>query len=267
MRPIAQQWTNPIVSSIRVCAYKETIMTAQILHFFKRNHIEISDIKYILREDNKTCLYLTDGRTVRTYITVKDFFEILESYDFLSINKGTVVCRAQISHIENGCYHMLDGRQLEGRRRTMAAHRRMNDYIQGKGHPSHSANEIIERFSILNNLPVAFCVIEMIFNENGSGIDFIFRYCNHEMEVVEGKTMNEMLNHSFCHVFPNADHKWIAAYTEVAVNGGVKHLRDFSPEIGKDLFIKCFQPLEGFCACLLIPMEDLTKNSVPAALK
>ena len=35
----------------------------------------------------------------------------------------------------------------------------------------------------------------------GHGVDFIFRYCNKEMAVVEGVPVEEMLNRSFYEVF------------------------------------------------------------------
>ena len=37
------------------------------------------------------------------------------------------------------------------------------------------------------------------------GVDFVFRYCNDEMAVVEGIPVSEMLNHSFYEVFENGD--------------------------------------------------------------
>lgn len=58
-------------------------------------------------------------------------------------------------------------------------------------------------------MPLAFCVIELVFNEDGRGVDFIFRYCNAEMEKVEGVPVEEMLNRSFYEVFRNGDKKWL----------------------------------------------------------
>lgn len=62
-------------------------------------------------------------------------------------------------------------------------------------------------------MPLAFCVIELVFNEDGCGVDFIFRYCNAEMATVEGVPVEEMLNRSFYKVFPNGDKKWLVSYT------------------------------------------------------
>lgn len=105
----------------------------------------------------------------------------------------------------------------------------------------------------MDEMPLAYCVIELVFDEDGHGVDFIFRYCNKEMAVVEGVPVEEMLNRSFYEVFRNGDRKWLVSYADVALNG-TKHTRkDFSPEIGKDLTIYCYQPEPGFCACVLLP--------------
>ncbi|CCO04661.1 hypothetical protein predicted by Glimmer/Critica [Ruminococcus bicirculans (ex Wegman et al. 2014)] len=51
-----------------------------------------------------------------------------------------------------------------------------------------------------------------------------------------------MLNRSFYEVFRNGDRKWLVSYADVALNGTKHTLKDFSPEIGKDLTIYCYQP-------------------------
>lgn len=105
----------------------------------------------------------------------------------------------------------------------------------------------------MDEMPLAYCVIELVFYEDGHGVDFIFRYCNKEMAVVEGVHVEEMLNRSFYEVFRNGDRKWLVSYADVALNGTKHTLKDFSPEIRKDLTIYCYQPEPGFCACVLLP--------------
>lgn len=92
-----------------------------------------------------------------------------------------------------------------------------------------------EKCSIMDEMPLAYCVIELVFDEDGHGVDFIFCYCNKEMTVVEGVPVEEMLNRSFYEVFHNGDRKWLVSYADVALNGTKHTLRDFSPEIGKIL--------------------------------
>ena len=111
----------------------------------------------------------------------------------------------------------------------------------------------LEKCSILSDMPVAYCVIELVFDENGHGVDFVFRYCNKHMEAVEGIPVEEMLNRSFYEVFKNGDRKWLISYADVALNGVQRTLYDYSPEINRNLTIYCYQPEPGYCACVLVP--------------
>lgn len=241
-------------------------MDDKIQRFLTRNGIQAEAIKYMTREDGKTCIHLLSGQVIRTYIPTKTILEQLPQEDFLNISKGVVVALSQIDYIDKFTYHMKDGTTLEGRHRTPAVHKRLNRQLyslQAEVAPQNMSYGL----SLLDNMPIAFCVIELVINPNGIGMDFIFRYCNKQMEVVEGKKISEMLNLSFFKVFPNADKKWLVAYTDVAINGGIRHILDYSPEIGKDLYVSCFQPKEGYCACALIPADELTHTSFAAASK
>lgn len=169
----------------------------------------------------------------------------------MSISKGIVVCRSHIVNISNnGVYTMSDGRTFQGRKRDMSSHRRLRTEI-GLTNTKHRPLSMLEKCSLLDNMPLAFCVIELVFNEDGCGVDFIFRYCNAEMATVEGVPVEEMLNRSFYKVFPNGDKKWLVSYADVALNGTKHTLHDYSPEIDKNLIIHCYQPEPGYCACVL----------------
>lgn len=115
---------------------------------------------------------------------------------------------------------------------------------------------LLEKCSLLDDMPLAFCVIELVFNESGHGVDFIFRYCNAEMATIEGVPVEEMLNRSFYEVFPNGDKKWLVSYADVALNGTRHTLHDYSPEVDKYLTIHCYQPEPGYCACVLQAIDS-----------
>lgn len=179
------------------------------------------------------------------------FYLLCRRRIFLSISKGIVVCRSHIVNISNdGVYTMSDGRTFQGRKRDMSSHRRLRAEIE-LTNTKHRPLSMLEKCSLLDNMPLAFCVIELVFNEDGCGVDFIFRYCNAEMATVEGVPVEEMLNRSFYRVFPNGDKKWLVSYADVALNGTKHTLHDYSPEIDKNLIIHCYQPEPGYCACVL----------------
>ena len=89
---------------------------------------------------------------------------------------------------------------------------------------------------ILSPLSVRYCVIKLVFDADGHGVDFVFRYFNKHMEVVDGIPVEEMLNRSFYEVFKNGDRKWLISYADAALNWVQRTLRDYSPEIDKNLY-------------------------------
>ena len=219
--------------------------------YFKKHGLCAENILYIYRKDRKTVIQRSDGEAFALFIPVQSVLSALPESEFLSISKGTVVCRSHIVNIsDDGIYTMSDGRTFQGRKRGMSSHRRLRTEIglaKTKPHPL----SMLEKCSLLDDMPLAFCVIELVFNQDGHGMDFIFRYCNAEMANVEGIPVEEMLDRSFYEIFRNGDKKWLVAYADVALNGTKHTLHDYSPEIDKYLTIHCYQPEPGYCACVL----------------
>ena len=219
--------------------------------WFQKHGLCAENILYIYRKDRKTVIRRTDGEEFALFVPVHSVLSALPESEFLNISKGTVVCRSQIVNISNdGVYTMSDGRTFQGRKRGMSSHRRLSAEI-GLAETKPRSLKMLEKCSLLDDMPLAFCVIELVFNKDGNGVDIIFRYCNAEMANVEGVPVEELLNRSFYKVFPNGDKKWLVAYADVALNGTKRTLRDYSPEIDKELTIHCYQPEPGYCACVL----------------
>ena len=234
-------------------------MRYNVLHFFERKNIDISNILYLTRQNPLTKITFFDGKEILTAIPVKEIAIYLPDEEFVNITKGILLRKSQIVNIsDDGLYTMTDGSVFQGRKRNISQHKQLRQALglskeQDKKTEKMIPLELLEKCSILNDMPLAFCVIELVFDANGRGVDFVFRYCNEEMAVVEGIPVSEMLNNSFYKVFENGDKKWLVTYADVALNGTKVILHDYSPEIGKDLTIYCFQPHPGYCACILIP--------------
>ena len=234
-------------------------MRYNVLHFFERKNIDISNILYLTRQNPLTKITFFDGKEILTAIPVKEIAIYLPDEEFVNITKGVLLRKSQIVNIsDDGLYTMTDGSVFQGRKRNISQHKQLRQALGLSKEQDAKAEkmipfELLEKCSILNDMPLAFCVIELVFDANGRGVDFVFRYCNEEMAVVEGIPVSEMLNNSFYEVFKNGDKKWLVTYADVALNGTKVILHDYSPEIGKDLSIYCFQPHPGYCACILIP--------------
>lgn len=232
----------------------EPCMEERVMRIFRRNRFEMSDIKYITHTNQRTYIALLDGRNIMTTVPLKTFFAQLDPDDFWNIQKGVVVSARHTADIDDsGVYTMVDGRQFQGRSRNPAEHKRRRRLLRGGSGSEKSTLTLLEQCTLMEDAPVAFSVIEMRFSEDGRGIDFIFRFCNPGMEELTGVPIGKMVDRSFYEVFPGGDKKWIVPYADVAINGTKRIIRDaYSPEVDKNLTIRCFQPKPGFVACILV---------------
>lgn len=234
-------------------------MNYNVPRYFERKKIKDSDIMYLTRQNPHTIITLLNGEKLTTSIPVKEIALYLPTGDYLNITKGIILRKDQIVNIsDEGLYTMTDGCIFQGRKRNVSQHKQVRKslnlpHAMQDDTDCHIPLNLLEKCSLLDKMPLAFCIIELVFDECGHGVDFIFRYCNAEMAVVEGVPVSEMLNHSFYEVFKNGDKKWLVAYADVALNGTRRVICDFSSEIGQTLTIHCYQPSPGYCACILIP--------------
>lgn len=230
-------------------------MDERARRFFDKNQIRPNQIKYLTHEERKTVVHLLDGRTPASNLPLKELLAALPEGEFLNIQKGVVVAAAQIGAISDlGVYTMSDGRTFQGRRRSLRAHRENRSLLENA--PAHGAGRtpadfLVAQCAIFDRCPVAACLIELVLDESGGLIDFVFRYCNPEMEVMEGVPLEQMLGHTLREVFPRADHKKLIAYADVALNGTSRMARSYHFINGEPQKIYCYQPAEGFCICVV----------------
>ena len=248
-----------IFSSLKRQVKKLISMCYNVPLYFERKNIKISDIFYLTRQNPHTIITFSSGESIATTIPIKELMLYLPEEDFLNISKDVVLRKNQIVHIsDKGLYTMTDGAVFQGRKRNLSQHKQIRKSlglnVQNYSEVSEDSSlQLFDSCSFLNDMPLAFCIIELVFDAEGHGVDFVFRYCNDEMAVVEDIPVSEMLNRSFYEVFENGDKKWLVTYADVALNGNKHILQDYSPEIDKTLTIYCFQPASGYCACVLIP--------------
>ena len=111
---------------------------------------------------------------------------------------------------------------------------------------------------LLTNMPIAICATEVLLDEQGKPYDFRYTYCNPAHEALEGVKPGELIGKGFYEFFKNPDPKWLQSYYETAWLGIPHVLRDYSPEIGKDLLIHTFRTEPGHCDCVV---QDVTQEN------
>ncbi len=230
-----------------------------IARFFARNQIEPEQLLYLTREEQRTALHMIDGSVVTTSIPQKEIRAWLDQDVFVNICKGVTVRKDQIADISrSGVYTMTDGRTFQGRQRHLREHKLLRQELMPLVPPKTESippMSLLEKCTLMDAYPLAFCLIELTFDAAGHGVDFIFRYCNPMMAKLEDMPLAQMLGRSFYEVFPDGDRKWLVSYADVALNGTCHTLHDYSSTLGKSLTIYCYQPHPGYCACMFVP-ED-----------
>ena len=230
---------------------------SRVQYLFRSRNIIPDTIKYIVREDKRSVIYFMDNQKISTSIPMKEIMTMLPEKDFVSIQKGVIVAVKQIIDISNsGVYTMTDGKTIQGRKRYLSEHKNRRAALalhvadaEGNFYPPMG---LLEKCSLLDDLPLPYCVIELVFDKAGKGIDFIFRYCNKAMSTLTSFSSEAMIGHSFYEIFSNGDKKWLITYADVALNGGQHVIRDIGPDPEKSMNVYCYQPTDGYCACVLV---------------
>jgi DNA-binding LytR/AlgR family response regulator len=70
---------------------EERNMTVKMEKFMKKHCFDQQQIRYILREQGKTCIHLTDGRVIAAYLTIRELMESLPEGDFLQVSQTCLI--------------------------------------------------------------------------------------------------------------------------------------------------------------------------------
>lgn len=234
-----------------------------IKRYLEKHNIKVQNIISVYCKKQNIIISMDSGEVYTYNILLHEFEVFLPMDEFVTIRRGTIVrLNAILSISDDGVYTTIDGKTFQGRKRFLNEHKKIrtalqlnNDCIISKPMKKEQTRvplAFLEKCNILDDMQIAYCIIELVFDENGHGLDFIFRYCNKQMEILEGVPIEDMVNHSFYEVFKNGDKKWLVTYADVSINGVRRTIKEYSPEIGKTLTIHCYQPEPGYCACILI---------------
>lgn len=121
-------------------------------------------------------------------------------------------------------------------------------------------SEAVEKHfrELLTNMPIAISSTEVLLDENGLPYDFRYTYCNPAHERLEGVDSGELTGKRFYKFFENPDPKWLPFYYDTAWRGVPQVIREYSPEIGKELLIYTFCTEMGHCDCVIL---DVTQEN------
>ncbi len=114
--------------------------------------------------------------------------------------------------------------------------------------------------SLFEEMIDGFATHEMILDERGEPIDYIFLEVNTAYERIVGRKREDLLGRRVTEVFPgirNDRPNWIGNYAKVAYGGGYQSFEDRSDILGKWLSVHAYSTKRGTFASVL---EDISQR-------
>lgn len=119
-------------------------------------------------------------------------------------------------------------------------------------------SQIVER-DFLKDMPVAFIVFHVLFDEDGQPADIVYAYVNDAAARIEGFSREELAGKSLSSVFPQSDQAMSDALGATAREGAKQYFTRRLHD-GRYLSIQTYQPQPGYCACVLHDVTELARQ-------
>lgn len=229
-----------------------------------RTHITLmaEDILYLSLSGRKTAIHITGDRIYETYTPIDELAKNLGS-TFIRVDRCYLVS-AKAIHDVTKTIDLINGESLD------YARRRKREIVEQVRIERQKIGQTLERndaptsreayhrhYASFDHMSFAFTDIEMVFSEEHSAVDWIFRYGNRALAELEKLPLEQLIDHSFGSIFPNMDAKWLRVYKRTALYGETLEIADYSPEIDTDLRIICFPTFRGHCGCILFDQAEI----------
>lgn len=112
--------------------------------------------------------------------------------------------------------------------------------------------------NIWDDSPVAYCVVELVLDDAGQPVDWIYRYCNQAYADIKQCRLDVMIDQPARKLTPEVDESWLDACYQIAygkyagakrLNIGGNHRATIAP-VGK----------RGFCSCMIYEEQHMSKE-------
>ena len=110
---------------------------------------------------------------------------------------------------------------------------------------------------LFSNLNIAAALHEIVLDDKGNPVDFIFLEANSAYEEITLLKSEEIIGKKGSEVIPNLEERWSKTYGEVALSGTSKTIVDHSEYLNKYWEVKVFSPQKFQFAVLL---KDITEE-------
>lgn len=174
-----------------------------------RTHITLlaEDILYLSLSGRKTVIHVTGNRIYETYTPIDELAKNLGSA-FLRVDRCYLVS-AKAIHDVTKTIDLINGESLD------YARRRKREIVEQVRIERQKIGQTLERndaptsreayhrhYASFDHMSFAFTDIEMVFSEEHSAVDWIFRYGNRALAELEKLPLEQLIDHSLAASFP-----------------------------------------------------------------
>ncbi len=96
--------------------------------------------------------------------------------------------------------------------------------------------------TLFDNMQEGFARHEIICDENGKPIDYLYLDVNNAFERITGLKKSEIINRRVLDILPRTEKDWIEKYGEVALNGETLTFNNYSRELGRFFSVSVYSP-------------------------
>ena len=181
-------------------------------------------------------------------------------YNFASValvpirNKSRIVGLIQLNDRRKGCFTRNSVEALE----EIAAH--IGSALMRKQAEAALRESEVKYRSLFENMINGFALHEIVIDDSGKPIDYIFREVNSAFEKLTGLKAEEILNKKVTQAVPGIEKDpfdWIGVYGRVALTGKQVRFEQFSARLGGWYSVVAYRPMRNFFATVF---EDITER-------
>jgi len=112
---------------------------------------------------------------------------------------------------------------------------------------------------LIKEMPLGFCLRELIFNENGEPVDYRFLSVNDNFEEITGLKREEIIGKTAREIMPNIESTWIEQYAEVVMKKKTSILEDYSGSLGKYFRVVAYPHKDNE---FVVIADDITERKI-----
>lgn len=113
---------------------------------------------------------------------------------------------------------------------------------------------------LFENMLSPFSYYQMVYDENGRPIDYIFLAVNAAFETETGMKKEQVIGKNVLSVFPLTEAYWIEILGEVASTGVPAQYQNFAAALGNWYETKIYSPKRGYFAMTVNNITEVVKN-------